>query len=55
MRKEIFWKKFEKTGLIEDYLRYRKMCNIFDEYNEEIGVIEGDNIGEVGQSKRDSD
>lgn len=51
MDENLAWQEFEKTGKIDSYLKYIKLKN--KEYNEEIGIIKGDN-SEIIQSKRDS-
>lgn len=50
------WKDFEETGKIEDYLKYRKLCNEkgVNDYNVEFGKIEGVSIGEINKSKGNS-
>ena len=44
------WQEFENTGKVESYLKYRK---IKEKFNEEIGIIKGEN-SEVIQGKRNS-
>lgn len=50
MDENLAWQEFERTGKIDSYLKYVQLKN---KYNEEIGIIKGDN-SEVIQSKRDS-
>lgn len=45
------WQEFEKTGKIENYLKYIEAKN--RKYKEEIGVLEGE-ISENIQSKGNS-
>ena len=48
------WQDFEKTGKIDNYLKYiRLKRNLNKNFNEEIGIIEGEN-SEVIQGKGDS-
>jgi len=51
MDENLAWQEFEKTGKIDSYLKYIKLKS--KGYNEEIGIIKGDN-SEIIQSKRDS-
>ena len=50
MEENLAWQEFEKTGKIDSYLKYEKLKN---KYNEEIGIIKGEN-SEVIQSKGNS-
>ena len=50
MDENLAWQEFEKTGKINSYLKYVKIKN---KYNEEVGIIKGEN-SEIIQSKGNS-
>lgn len=51
MEENLAWQQFEKDGKIDSYLKYIKIKN---KYNEEVGIIKGEN-SEVIQGKGNSD
>lgn len=50
MEENLAWQEFERTGKIDSYLKYARLKN---KYNEEIGIIKGEN-SEIIQGKRNS-
>lgn len=51
MEEDVAWADFESTGKIDRYLKYIEIKK--KKYNEEIGIIEGENSENI-QSKRSS-
>lgn len=47
MDENLAWHEFETTGKIDSYLRYRALKNVNIKYNEEIGMIKGDNSEDI--------